>query len=189
MPRRTTTAGTMWLAHAAAGLIAFLAYRFGEAAFFAAHHGRTPAGSPHPGAGARGGHAQPSKCHADRRPALAPDSPSEFVCESARPPLSVYSAHTIPRGLPHHSVAVRRPLSKDYTNEEIPVHLRYRAHRRRSDALAAPLAASAHVGIDPNQSDPGTYPLITFKVPTESATATTTRIEPDPSAGHPVSAS
>ena len=41
-------------------------------------------------------------------------------------------------------------------------------------ALAAPLAASAHVGIDPNQSDPGTYPLITFKVPTESATATTT---------------
>lgn len=27
-------AGTMWLAHAAAGLIAFLAYRFGEAAFF-----------------------------------------------------------------------------------------------------------------------------------------------------------
>ena len=44
-------------------------------------------------------------------------------------------------------------------------------------ALAAPLAASAHVGIDPNQSDPGTYPLITFKVPTESATATTTRIE------------
>jgi hypothetical protein len=26
--------GTMWLAHAAAGLIAFLAYRFGEAAFF-----------------------------------------------------------------------------------------------------------------------------------------------------------
>ncbi len=44
-------------------------------------------------------------------------------------------------------------------------------------ALAAPLAASAHVGIDPNQSDPGTYPLITFKVPTESATATTTKIE------------
>jgi hypothetical protein len=27
-------AGTMWLAHAAAGLIAFLVYRFGEAAFF-----------------------------------------------------------------------------------------------------------------------------------------------------------
>lgn len=44
-------------------------------------------------------------------------------------------------------------------------------------ALAAPLAASAHVGIDPNQSDPGTYPLIIFKVPTESATATTTKIE------------
>ena len=44
-------------------------------------------------------------------------------------------------------------------------------------ALAAPLAASAHDGIDPNQSDPGTYPLITFKVPTESATATTTKIE------------
>jgi len=44
-------------------------------------------------------------------------------------------------------------------------------------ALAAPLAASAHVTIDPAQADPGSYPLINFKVPTESATATTVKVE------------
>ncbi|MEP6481832.1 MAG: YcnI family protein [Rhodoglobus sp.] len=44
-------------------------------------------------------------------------------------------------------------------------------------ALAAPLAASAHVTVGPNQAAAGSYPLIDFKVPTESATATTTKLE------------
>lgn len=44
-------------------------------------------------------------------------------------------------------------------------------------ALAVPLAASAHVTIGTNQADPGTYPVIDFRVPTESATATTTAID------------
>jgi uncharacterized protein YcnI len=44
-------------------------------------------------------------------------------------------------------------------------------------ALAVPLAASAHVTIGTNQADPGTYPVIDFKVPSESATATTTSID------------
>jgi uncharacterized protein YcnI len=44
-------------------------------------------------------------------------------------------------------------------------------------AVAAPLAASAHVTIGTNQADPGSYPVIDFKVPTESATATTTAID------------
>ena len=44
-------------------------------------------------------------------------------------------------------------------------------------ALAVPLAASAHVTIGTNQADPGSYPVIDFKVPTESATATTTAID------------
>ena len=44
-------------------------------------------------------------------------------------------------------------------------------------ALAVPLSASAHVTIGTNQADPGTYPLIDFRVPTESATATTVKID------------
>ncbi|CAN5305937.1 YcnI family protein [soil metagenome] len=44
-------------------------------------------------------------------------------------------------------------------------------------ALAAPLAASAHVTVGPNQAAAGSFALIQFKVPTESATATTTKIE------------
>ncbi len=44
-------------------------------------------------------------------------------------------------------------------------------------ALAAPLAESAHVTIGTNQAEPGSYPVIDFRVPTESATATTTAIE------------
>jgi len=43
-------------------------------------------------------------------------------------------------------------------------------------ALAAPLAASAHVTVGPNQATAGSFALITFRVPTESATATTTKI-------------
>ena len=44
-------------------------------------------------------------------------------------------------------------------------------------ALAVPLSATAHVTIGTNQADPGSYPVIDFKVPTESATATTTAID------------
>lgn len=44
-------------------------------------------------------------------------------------------------------------------------------------ALAAPLAASAHVTIDPGQADAGSYAVITVKVPSESDTAGTNRVE------------
>lgn len=40
-------------------------------------------------------------------------------------------------------------------------------------ALAAPLAASAHVRIDPDTAAPGGYSYVSFRVPTESATAST----------------
>jgi uncharacterized protein YcnI len=44
-------------------------------------------------------------------------------------------------------------------------------------ALAIPLAASAHVTINPSAAEAGSYSVITVKVPNESATASTTRIE------------
>jgi uncharacterized protein YcnI len=40
-------------------------------------------------------------------------------------------------------------------------------------ALAAPLAASAHVRIDPDRATAGGYSYVSFRVPTESATAST----------------
>jgi uncharacterized protein YcnI len=43
-------------------------------------------------------------------------------------------------------------------------------------ALSAPLAASAHVTIDDDTAQAGSFTLITFKVPNESATATTSSI-------------
>ena len=46
-------------------------------------------------------------------------------------------------------------------------------------AIAAPLAASAHVEVTPNTAAAGSYADITFRVPTESATATTTKVEVD----------
>lgn len=46
-------------------------------------------------------------------------------------------------------------------------------------AMAVPLSASAHVTITPYTTEPGSYALITFKVPNESATATTKSIEID----------
>jgi uncharacterized protein YcnI len=46
-------------------------------------------------------------------------------------------------------------------------------------AIAAPLAASAHVRVDPDQAEPGSYAVLTFRVPTESATASTTKLEVD----------
>ncbi|WP_022882113.1 YcnI family copper-binding membrane protein [Gryllotalpicola ginsengisoli] len=43
-------------------------------------------------------------------------------------------------------------------------------------ALAAPLAASAHVRISPDTAEAGGYTYVTFRVPTESATASTTKL-------------
>jgi len=43
-------------------------------------------------------------------------------------------------------------------------------------ALAAPLAASAHVTIGPDQAAAGSYAIIDVRVPTESATATTNKL-------------
>ena len=44
-------------------------------------------------------------------------------------------------------------------------------------ALAAPLAASAHIRVTPDQAEPGGYSQLTFRVPNESETAGTTRVE------------
>lgn len=44
-------------------------------------------------------------------------------------------------------------------------------------ALAAPLAASAHVTLDENTAAAGSFALITFKVPNESATEGTSKVE------------
>ena len=44
-------------------------------------------------------------------------------------------------------------------------------------AIAAPLSASAHVTITPGQAEAGSFSLITVKVPNESATESTTRVE------------
>lgn len=46
-------------------------------------------------------------------------------------------------------------------------------------AIAAPLTASAHVRVDPDQAAPGGYSVLTFRVPTESATAGTVGLEVD----------
>lgn len=43
-------------------------------------------------------------------------------------------------------------------------------------ALGAPLAASAHVTLDGNTASAGSYALLTFRVPNESATATTSTV-------------
>jgi uncharacterized protein YcnI len=52
-------------------------------------------------------------------------------------------------------------------------------------ALAAPLSASAHVHISPETAPPGDYATIAFKVPTESATASTVKLEVDFPTDHP----
>jgi len=44
-------------------------------------------------------------------------------------------------------------------------------------AVAVPLSASAHVTIDPGQAEPGSYTVVTVKVPNESDTASTNRVE------------
>jgi uncharacterized protein YcnI len=45
--------------------------------------------------------------------------------------------------------------------------------------IAAPMAASAHVRVDPGSATPGSYTNLTFKVPTESATAGTVKLVVD----------
>ncbi len=44
-------------------------------------------------------------------------------------------------------------------------------------ALTAPLSASAHVTINPNSADAGSYTVVTVRVPNESATASTIKVE------------
>lgn len=52
-------------------------------------------------------------------------------------------------------------------------------------ALAAPVAASAHVHVVPEQAPAGDYATLQFKVPTESATASTVKVEVDFPTAHP----
>jgi uncharacterized protein YcnI len=54
-------------------------------------------------------------------------------------------------------------------------------------AVAVPLSASAHVTISPNTASAGSYALITIKVPNESATAVTNKVEVDIPADTPFS--
>lgn len=51
-------------------------------------------------------------------------------------------------------------------------------------ALAAP--ASAHVTVNPNTATPGSYTKVTFRVPNESDTASTTKVEVNLPADHPI---
>ncbi|MEV7873404.1 YcnI family protein [Microbacterium sp. NPDC089188] len=44
-------------------------------------------------------------------------------------------------------------------------------------AIGAPLAASAHVTVNPNTATPGSYATVNFRVPTESETASTVKVE------------
>lgn len=44
-------------------------------------------------------------------------------------------------------------------------------------ALAAPIAASAHVTATPNQAEAGSWTYVTFRVPNESATASTVKLD------------
>ncbi len=43
--------------------------------------------------------------------------------------------------------------------------------------VVTPLAAAAHVTIDPSSAEPGAYTVVTVKVPNESATASTSAVE------------
>jgi uncharacterized protein YcnI len=44
-------------------------------------------------------------------------------------------------------------------------------------AIGVPLAASAHVTVNPNTATPGSYATVNFRVPTESETASTVKVE------------
>ncbi len=51
--------------------------------------------------------------------------------------------------------------------------------------LGVPAVALAHVTVNPNSATAGSYATLTFKVPTESATASTTKLEVDLPTDHP----
>lgn len=51
--------------------------------------------------------------------------------------------------------------------------------------IGVPALASAHVTVNPNSAAAGSYATLTFKVPTESATASTTKLEVDLPTDHP----
>ncbi len=86
-----------------------------------------------------------------------------------------------------------RPVSAASTHfvagSNAATHRHERNHMKRSTmstiaitaglalAVGAPLAASAHVSVDPTQAAAGSYSVITFKVPNESETAGTTKVE------------
>jgi uncharacterized protein YcnI len=55
-------------------------------------------------------------------------------------------------------------------------------------AIALPLAASAHVTVNPNTATPGSYATVNFRVPTESETASTVKLEVDLPTDTPLSA-
>jgi len=55
-------------------------------------------------------------------------------------------------------------------------------------AIGVPLAASAHVTVNPNTATPGSYATVNFRVPTESETASTVKLEVTLPADTPLSA-
>lgn len=63
----------------------------------------------------------------------------------------------------------RKPLARILTGAAVGAAL----------VLAAPLAASAHVSIDPNKGEAGGWAYVTFRAPNESTTAGTTKIVVD----------
>lgn len=54
--------------------------------------------------------------------------------------------------------------------------------------LAVPVAAQAHVTVNPNTAVAGSYATLVFKVPTEKADASTTKLEVDLPTDHPFTA-
>lgn len=54
--------------------------------------------------------------------------------------------------------------------------------------LAIPVAAQAHVTVNPNTAVAGSYATLVFKVPTEKADASTTKLEVDLPTDHPFTA-
>jgi uncharacterized protein YcnI len=51
--------------------------------------------------------------------------------------------------------------------------------------LAIPVAAQAHVRVDPDTAQAGSYATVNFRVPTEKANASTTKVEVDLPTDHP----
>lgn len=84
-----------------------------------------------------------------------------------------------------HTLTVRivkrtsRPLTKSTISRRLVARSCAAAAAALILALGAPLAASAHVQVVPNQATPGSEINLTFKVPTESATAGTVKLEVD----------